>query len=71
MLVFSRERDDRVVITHQPSGDQMEVVIVRGVGVRIGFDGPQEFVIHRREVQERVDMERLATSGGDSDTGHA
>lgn len=63
MLVLTRQRDEAVVIT-TPSGERIKVVILglRGKGselrARIGIDAPQSVVIHREEVQEKLDRRR-------------
>lgn len=56
MLVLSRQRDDAIVI-----GDKIVVTIVdiRGDKVRLGIDSPPEVPVHRREVYEAIQREKL------------
>lgn len=51
MLVFSRKRDEAVVI-----GDGIEIRILRvgRDGVRLGIVAPPEVPVHRREVYDAV-----------------
>ncbi|AMV18877.1 carbon storage regulator [Planctomyces sp. SH-PL14] len=58
MLVLSRHRDERVVITDTATGERLEVLCVeiRGDKVRLGFEASKRFAIHRGEIQELVDQ---------------
>lgn len=51
MLVLSRQRDEAVMI-----GDKISVSVVdiRGDKVRLGFEAPRAYPIHRREVYETI-----------------
>lgn len=51
MLVFSRARDERVVI-NLPDGREVyvSVVDIRGPRVRIGLEAPDDITIDREEV---------------------
>ncbi|HET6878759.1 MAG TPA: carbon storage regulator CsrA [Pirellulales bacterium] len=51
MLVLSRARGEQIVI-----GQDITVTVleVRGDKVKLGFNGPAEVPIHRREVYERL-----------------
>jgi len=57
MLVLSRKRGEQIVI-----GSQIEVVVleVRGDRVKLGFKGPADVPIHRREVHENLNDRRAA-----------
>ncbi len=57
MLVLSRKRGERIVI-----GDEIEVVVleIRGDRVKLGFEGPKEIPIHRKEVHDKMTMLRRA-----------
>ncbi len=50
MLVLSRKQGQRIVVGN---GITVTVVLVRGSGVKLGFDGPPEIPIYREEVQRR------------------
>ena len=55
MLVFSRRKDDRIVI-----GDDVEITVVdiRGNRVRLGIVAPKEVTVHRREVYETIQSQK-------------
>lgn len=54
MLVLSRMRDQKVVITVPPSAEpthvEVTLVDIRGDKVRLGFDAPDGVVVDREEV---------------------
>lgn len=63
MLVLSRLKNEAVVITI-PGGQQIRVTLVdvrtgNGGKARLGFEAPRDVIIHRAEVQDRVDTEAL------------
>lgn len=62
MLVLSRQRDEAIVI-----GDNIVVTIVdiRGDKVRLGIDSPPEVPVHRREVYEAIQREKLRANSLD------
>jgi carbon storage regulator len=51
VLVFTRKRDDAIVI-----GDGIEVRVLRigQDGVRIGITAPPEVAVHRREIYDQI-----------------
>jgi len=55
MLVLNRHRDEQVCI-----GDGIVVTIVdiRGDKVRLGIDAPEDVPVHRREVYDRIQLEK-------------
>ncbi len=57
MLVLSRKRGERIVI-----GDEIEVVVleIRGDRIKLGFEGPKEIPIHRKELHDKMTMLRRA-----------
>ncbi len=57
MLVLSRKRGERIVI-----GDEIEVVVleIRGDRVKLGFEGPREIPIHRKELHDKMTTLRRA-----------
>ena len=59
MLVLSRRRDESIII-----GDNIVVTIVdiRGDKVRLGIDAPSEIPVHRREVYEAIQREKVRAS---------
>lgn len=63
MLVLSRRRDESVVLG--PNGEaRITVVEIRGDKVRLGFDLPREWVLHRQEVYEAIRREFGDDAGG-------
>ena len=58
MLVLSRKKGERIVI-----GGEIEVVVldIQGDRVKLGFNGPLEVPIHRRELHEKLGNCRPAT----------
>ena len=55
MLVLSREKGEAIIIGHGTDRIKIAVVDVRGDKVRIGIDAPQEYSVHREEVQQAID----------------
>ncbi len=57
MLVLSRHRDESIII-----GDDIVITIVdvRGDKVRLGIDAPTDIPVHRQEVYDAIQRERLA-----------
>ncbi len=51
MLVFSRAKDEQIVISDKIV---VTVVEVRGDKVRLGIEAPKEVPVHRREVYEAI-----------------
>lgn len=56
MLVLSRHKGESVMI-----GDDVTVVVVeiRGDKVRLGFEAPKGLPVHRREIYDKIQKERL------------
>ena len=57
MLILTRRPGESVKI-----GDDITVTVlgVRGNQLRLGFTAPQNVTVHREEVYERIQSERLA-----------
>ncbi|HQK63769.1 MAG TPA: carbon storage regulator CsrA [Candidatus Staskawiczbacteria bacterium] len=57
MLVLSRKKNESIVIN-----DDITIVVVeiRGDKVRLGVEAPKEIPVHRREVQDAIDLEKAA-----------
>lgn len=62
MLVLSRHRDESIII-----GDNIVITVVdvRGDKVRLGIDAPKDIPVHRQEVHEAIQRERLAAERGE------
>lgn len=63
MLVLSRQKDESIII--QTAGNIIEITIVdfRGTtphpAARIGITAPREIVVHRKEVWEAIQKDKL------------
>ena len=62
MLVLSRQRDESISI-----GDNIVITIVdiRGDKVRLGIEAPKEVPVHRQEVYEAIQRERIQSESGE------
>lgn len=56
MLVLSRKKNESIVIN-----DNITVVVVeiRGDKVRLGIEAPKEVPVHRHEIKEAIDKQKL------------
>jgi carbon storage regulator len=65
MLVLSRQKDESIII-----GDDVEITIVdvRGDKVRLGINAPKCITVHRREVYEAIQKEKLAAENEGADS---
>lgn len=61
MLVLSRQRDESIMI-----GDNIKVTVVdiRGDKIRLGIEAPNHIAVHRQEVYEAIQRDKLAQSPG-------
>ncbi len=64
MLVFTRRRDEAIVI-----GDGIEVRVLRvgRDGVRIGVTAPPTVAVHRREVYDQICAENRMAAGSSAE----
>ncbi len=60
MLVLSRKTNQRIVIS-----DDIEIVViaVQGDRVKLGFNAPNDVRIHRAEIYQRIQSEKVLTLG--------
>jgi carbon storage regulator len=60
MLVLSRKKNESIII-----GDNVVITVaeIRGDKVRLGIEAPKETPVHRREVWEAINRERLVAKG--------
>lgn len=57
MLVLSRKKDERIIIDNKI---EIVVVEIRGDKVRLGIEAPKEVPVHRKEVHEAIQRDRVA-----------
>ena len=56
MLVLSRKKDESIIIG---DGIRITIVEIRGDKVRLGVEAPAEVSVHRKEVWDALQRERL------------
>jgi carbon storage regulator len=61
MLVFSRKKGEKIVINDNVT---VTIVEIRGDKVKIGIDAPENVLVHRQEIYDRVVKARTT---GESD----
>lgn len=57
MLVLSRKKNESVVIDDRIV---LTVVEIRGDKVRLGIEAPREVPVHRKEIYDAIQTERVA-----------
>jgi carbon storage regulator len=61
LLVLSRHRDESIMI-----GDvEVTIVDIRGDKVRLGIEAPIDVPVHRREVYDAIQREKLQQSSSE------
>lgn len=56
MLVLSRKKDESIIIDDHIT---VTVVEIRGDKVRLGIEAPKDVTVHRREVYEAIQVQKL------------
>ena len=57
MLVLSRKKNESIVIDDRI---KLTVVEIRGDKVRLGIEAPREVPVHRKEIHDAINNERIA-----------
>lgn len=56
MLVLSRKKGEEIVIANEIV---IKIVDIRGDNVRLGIEAPLDIPVHRREIHEEIEREKL------------
>lgn len=64
MLVLTRKAMQDIIVGNDIV---VRIIDIREDKVRVGIIADPSVPVHRREVQERINEERLATTGSESD----
>lgn len=64
MLVITRHPGEAIMI-----GDDTEVTVlgIQGTQVRIGINAPQKVSVHRKEIYQRIQSEKVKTNAHTED----
>ena len=60
MLILSRRRGQRVVVSFNGETVTIEIVNVKGAQVRVGVEAPKHVAVHREEIWDRIKAEQVA-----------
>ena len=60
MLILTRSKDESVVIDNKI---EVCIISVRGDKVRLGIEAPKDISVHRKEIQDAINREKLSAVG--------
>ena len=55
MLVLSRKKNEKIIISVTSGDIEIVVVEIRGDKVRLGINAPKEIPVHRKEIKDQID----------------
>jgi len=59
MLVLSRTKDESIIIGEGENKVEVMIVDVRGDKVRLGINAPRSISVHRKEIYEAIQREKI------------
>lgn len=55
MLILTRRVAETIIINENI---KITILGVKGIQVKLGFEAPDDVIIHREEIQRRIDLEK-------------
>jgi carbon storage regulator len=66
MLILTRRTGEKLKIGNDVT---VTVLDIKGNQVRLGFDAPKSVSVHRQEIYERIEQEKLGKRSSDPEAG--
>jgi carbon storage regulator len=64
MLVLARKKNESIIIGEGDNAVRIVVVEIRGDKVRLGIEAPTDVSVHRQEVFDVIEAEKLGKMNG-------